>query len=220
GALGRGAPVAHKEGDDRGDCHHPPRPILEAVHRVDVSHAEWGKSSQKKKADPPAEVAAINRDDEKRCQGAAWAKLDTFDRVYRGEIADGKYDRGEQDQPWYETREDSGRGPQQQKRPDQPADEAQNEQAYDAEFGDRQDIAAIRPCARKRSGKQRDYARCIRIDGIEPGKQQRRKCHQGSAAGERVQGSAEERGGDEDESSHELWYEWLVRGSQRVSLAR
>src|SRR5262249_16446781 len=57
-------------------------------------------------------------------------------------------------------------GPQQQKCPDQPADEAQNEQAQEAEFGDREDIAAIRPCARKRSRKQRDHARCIRIDGI------------------------------------------------------
>src|SRR6516162_7871728 len=46
--------------------------------------------------------------------------------------------------------------------------------------------------------------------GVEPGKQERRKCHQGSTAGERVQGSAEERGADEDDSSHELWYVWLV----------
>src|SRR5262249_54430357 len=180
------------------------------VSGVDVQQAKEIKGRKQQKADAPAEVAAIDRDDEKRCQGAARAKLDTFDRLHRSEIADGKYDRGEQNEPWYETREDSGRGPQQQECPDQPADEAQNEQAQDAEFGDRQDVAAIRPCARKRSRKQRDHARCIRIDGIEPGKQQRRKCHQGATAGERVQRSAEKRGGDEDDSSHELWYVWLV----------
>src|SRR6516165_1265407 len=76
--------------------------------------------------------------------------------------------------------------------------------------------APISPPTRK----QCDHARCIRIDGIEPGKQQRRKCHQGSAAGERVQGAAEERGGDEHDGSHELGYVWLVRGSQRVTVAR
>src|SRR5262245_244265 len=134
-------------------------------------------------------------------------------RMHRSEIADGKYDRCEQNQPWYETREDSGWGPQQQKRPDQPAGETQNEQAEDADFGDREDIAAIRPCARKRSRKQCDDARCIRIDGTKPSKQKGGKCHQGSAAGERVQGSAEERGDNEDDGRHEMRYVWVaVRG--------
>ena len=48
--------------------------------------------------------------------------------------------------------------------------------------------------------------RCIRIDGTKPSKQEGWKCHQGSAAGERVQGSAEERGDNEDDGSHEMRY--------------
>src|SRR5262249_29686308 len=179
-------------------------PHLQAVHRVDVPHAHERKSSQKEETDPAAEIAAIDRDDEKRHQGAVRAQLNTLDRSHRSEIADGKYDRCEQNEPWHESREDVGRGPQQQKCPDQPADETQNEQAQDVEFSDRKDIAAIRPRSRKRSGKQRDDARCIRIDRVEPGKQEGWKCHQGSAAGERVQGSAEERGGNEDDGCHEV----------------
>ena len=38
------------------------------------------------------------------------------------------------------------------------------------------------------------------------GKQEGWKCHQGSADGERVQGSAEERGDNEDDGSHEMRY--------------
>jgi hypothetical protein len=86
-------------------------------------------SRQNEETDASAEVAAIDGDDEKRRQGRARTRLDTSDRVYRSETADGKYDRCEQNQPWYETREDDGWGPQQQKCPGQPADETQNEQA-------------------------------------------------------------------------------------------
>ena len=48
--------------------------------------------------------------------------------------------------------------------------------------------------------------RCIRIDGTKPSKQEGWKCHQGSAAGERVQVSADERGNNEDDGSHEMRY--------------
>src|SRR5262249_54719462 len=131
------------------------------------------------------------------------AKLDILDRMHRSKIADCKYDRGEQKQPWNETREDRAWCPQEQKGPNQPADETQNEQAQDADFADGEDVAAIRPSARKCSGKQRDDTRRVRIDGIKTSEQKGWKCHQGSAAGERVQGSAEERRGDENDGGHE-----------------
>src|SRR5262249_41167884 len=176
------------------------RPFIALMSRMPNSV----NAASMRKPMPPPKVAAIDQDDEKHRQGAARAKLDTPDCMHRSEIAHGKYNRCEKNQPGYETGEDAGRGPQQQKCPDQPADETQNEHAEDAEFGDREDIAAIRPCARKRSGEQGDDARGIGIDRIEPGEQQGWKCHQGSAAGERVQGSAEERGGNEEEGGHGL----------------
>src|SRR5215472_12177789 len=63
-----------------------------------------------------------------------------------------------------------------------------------------------------------DDARCIRIDGTKPSKQEGRKCHQGSAAGERVQGSAEERGDNEDDGSHEMRYVWSFASEKSATV--
>src|SRR4029077_7552924 len=86
------------------------------------------------------------------------------------------------------------RGEQEQERPDQTAKQAQDDETCHTDLGDAQDVAAIRPDAGERSGKKGHDAGRVRIDRVEPGEQERWKRHQASAAGERVEGAAEERG--------------------------
>ncbi len=127
-------------------------------------------------------------------QCATRADLETPDHLQRREIADREDDRREQNQPWDKTGEDGARGEQEKERADQTAKQAQDDKPCHTDLGDAKDVAAIRPDAGERSREKRHDTGRVRIDWVEPGEQECRERHQASAAGERVEGAAKERG--------------------------